>query len=173
MSENRERSNQETTEREEREHIPEPSAQESEVSALQEQSAQLNDQLLRVLAEYDNYRKRACRERESIYPQAVSDTVRQILPVIDSFERAMESECRDAEFKKGMEMIYSSLMDALSKLSVEQVGAVGEEFDPELHDAVMHTEDEALGANVIAQVMQKGYKMGDKVIRHAMVQVAN
>lgn len=133
----------------------------------------LNDQYLRTLAEYDNFRKRSQREKEAVYPAAVAKTVEKFLPVVDSFERALSFECADAEFKKGITMIYDSLLATLKDLKVEELGAVGEPFDANLHNAVMHIEDASLGENVISAVLQKGYRIGERVIRYAMVTVAN
>lgn len=144
-----------------------------EAQQLKEQIAQMNDRLLRTAAEFDNFRKRTVREKEALYSDAKADTVERFLPVYDNFERALENECADAEFKKGVEMIFHLMQDAFEKLGVTEIGAVGEIFDPTLHNAVMHAEDEAHGENEIVSVFQKGYKIGDKVIRHAMVSVAN
>ncbi len=142
-------------------------------SPLEEENAQLRDKLLRTLAEYDNFRKRSQKEKESIYPDAVAQTVKGFLPVLDNFERAMAFECADAEFRKGMDLIQKAFGDTLSKLGVEEIPALGEPFDPNLHSAVMHVEDESFSENTICEVFQKGYKMGDRVIRFAMVKVAN
>lgn len=147
--------------------------QESCEEKLQKECDQLNDKLLRTLAEYDNYRKRSIKEKDAIYPQAKADTVEKFLPIIDNFERAMQSECSDEAFKKGIEMIFQSFLKTMSDLSVETIGEEGEAFNPDLHNAVMHVEDASLGENVIAQVLQKGYRIGDRVIRYAMVAVAN
>lgn len=140
---------------------------------LQEKIDSLNEQLLRTVAEYDNFRKRSQREKESIYPQAVSQTVEKFIPIIDTVERALAVECSDAEFKKGIEMILQNFKDVLQKLGVEEFGKAGEQFDPEKHNAVMHVEDDQHEANTIVAVFQKGYQLGDRIIRHAMVQVAN
>lgn len=143
---------------------------------LQEQEAQLkeqSDRLLRTLAEYDNYRKRSIKEKDAIYPQAKADTVEKFLPIIDNFERAMQTECSDEPFKKGIEMIFQSFCKTMKELSVEEIGKEGEPFNPDLHNAVMHIEDDSLGDNVVAQVLQKGYRIGDRVVRYAMVKVAN
>lgn len=147
--------------------------QESKEQQLQKQLDELNDRLLRTMAEYDNYRKRSIKEKDAIYPQAKADTVEKFLPIIDNFERAMQAECDDEAFKKGMEMIFQSFMKTMTDLSVEEIGKVGEQFNPDLHNAVMHIEDESLGENVVAQVLQKGYRIGERVVRYAMVQVAN
>lgn len=145
----------------------------TEEEKLQKQIDELNDKLLRTLAEYDNYRKRSIKEKDAIYPQAKADTVEKFLPIIDNFERAMQTECSDEAFKKGIEMIFQSFIKTMTDLSVEEIGKEGETFNPDLHNAVMHVEDENYGENVVAQVLQKGYKIGDRVVRYAMVKVAN
>ena len=129
---------------------------------------------LRLAAEYDNYRKRTTNEKASIYSDATAKAVSEILTVADSLEMALKAaENAPEEFKKGIELVAAQMQSALAKLNVEKFGEVGEEFNPELHNAVSKLEDESLGENVIAQVFQSGYKTGDKIIRHAMVQVAN
>lgn len=141
---------------------------------LQEEFEAHKQQHLRVLAEYDNFRKRTQNEKNAIYNNAVSDTVQAILPIADNIERALGQENASAEdMRKGVEMIESQIEAAFEKLGVKPIGEAGETFDPNLHNAVAHIEDEALGENVIAAVYQKGYKLGDRVVRHAMVQVAN
>lgn len=145
----------------------------SEENALQQQVGELNDKLIRTLAEYDNYRKRSQKERMEIYPDAVAATVTKLLPVLDNFERAMETQCADVEFKKGVDMIFTSFQEFLKSVNVTEIEAAGKAFDPNLHNAVMHIEDETLSDNMVAAVFQKGYQMGDRVLRHAMVQVAN
>lgn len=152
---------------------PEEPAPKSPEELLKEENAALNDRLLRLLAEYDNYRKRSQKEKEAIYPNAVAETAKLLLPIIDNFERAAQFECTDEEFKKGFDLIKASFDEVLKKLSIECFGAEGEPFNPELHNCVMHIEDEEKEENVIAQVMQKGYKIGDRILRHAMVSVAN
>lgn len=138
-----------------------------------ELEAQKNN-YLRLAAEYDNYRKRTTNEKASIYSDATAKAVSEILTVADSLEMALKAaENAPEEFKKGIELVAAQMQSALAKLNVEKFGEVGEEFDPELHNAVSRVEDENLGENVIAQVFQSGYKTGDKIIRHAMVQVAN
>ena len=145
----------------------------TEEEKLAAQLADLNDKLMRTLAEYDNFRKRSQKEKDAIYPEAVANTVLAFLPVLDNFERAVAAECKDADFKKGIELIMTAFKDCLTKLKVEEIASLGEEFDPNLHNAVMHIEDDTTADNVIVEVFQKGYKLGDKVIRHAMVKVAN
>ena len=131
-------------------------------------------QHLRVLAEYDNFRKRSQNEKSGVYNNAISDAVNAILPVADNIDRALAQENASAEdMRKGVEMISNQFKACFEKLGIAEIGAVGESFDPNFHNAVSHIEDESLGENVIAAVFQKGYKLGDKVVRHAMVQVAN
>lgn len=148
-------------------------AMKAEFEKAQAESADLKDKLLRTMAEYDNYRKRTAKEKEMIYPEATKKAVEKFLPVLDNFERALAAPTTDEGYKKGVEMIYSSMLEAFKALGVEEIAAMGEEFNPEMHNAVMHVEDEALGENVICEVLAKGYKLGDSVIRYAMVKVAN
>lgn len=131
------------------------------------------EQFLRLAAEYDNYRKRTAREKESLWTDAKADTVQAFLPVYDNLERAMNQETADEAYKKGVEMTMNQLREVFAKLGVTEIAALGQTFDPNLHNAVMHIEDENLGENTVAQVFQSGFMLGDKVIRFAMVQVAN
>ena len=135
--------------------------------------AQEHDQFLRLAAEYDNFRKRSQKEKDNLYTEIRSETVEKFLPVYDNLERALAQETQDAAFKKGVEMTMNQLVSVMEKLGVESFGAAGDHFDPQLHNAVMHIEDESLGENVIAEVFQTGFAHGDKVIRFAMVKVAN
>ncbi len=144
------------------------------IEELQAEIAASKEAHIRTLAEYDNYRKRSTREKESTYTDAKAFCVGELLPILDNFERALGVTDSDLEsYKKGVEMIYTSFYETLKKLGVEVFGEVGEAFDPNFHNAVMHIDDESLGENVIAQVFSKGYKIGDRVLRPAMVQVAN
>lgn len=152
---------------------------EAELAELKAQNEQLQkaldeekDRALRIAAEYDNFRRRSKAEREGVYSDAYADAVNQILPIIDNLERAEGFDSAE-EVKKGVVMILNGAKEALSKMGVEEIEAHGKEFDPNVHNAVMHTEDESFGENVICAVLQKGYKRGDKIIRYAMVQVAN
>ena len=131
------------------------------------------DAHLRVAAEYDNFRKRTVKEKEASYGNGKADAVAKMLPVYDNLDRALNQPTEDAAYKKGVEMTMNELVKIFTALGVEIFGNVGDEFDPNLHNAVMHNEDESLGENVISMVFQKGFKSGDKVIRFAMVQVAN
>ncbi len=130
--------------------------------------------LLRTAAEYDNYRKRTEREKLSLYSDATSAAVVEFLPVADNLERALEQkDCSAEDLRKGVEMVQGQLKSALTKLGVTGMGEIGEAFNPDLHNAVSHIDDESSGENTITQVFQKGYKLNEKVVRHAMVQVAN
>ena len=131
------------------------------------------DRYLRLAAEYDNYRKRSAKERESIYQDVRADTVTKFLPVYDNLVRALNQATCDEAYRKGVEMIMTQLRDILSRMGVTEIEALGQKFDPALHNAVMHEEDETKGEGEIVQELQKGFKMGDKVIRFAMVKVAN
>ena len=151
-------------------------AQEAESSALQAARtalAEKEDQYLRLAAEYDNYRKRTAKEKESAWTQAKADTVAAFLPVYDTLERALKQETSDEAYAKGVEMTMKGLQDVLTKLGVEVIPALGETFDPNCHNAVMHVEDESAGENTVVEVFQQGFTCGDKVIRFAMVKVAN
>ncbi len=148
-------------------------APKSELELLQEKYDQLQDQHLRLMAEYDNYRKRTQKEKDDIYQAATAATLQKILPMQDNFDRASAFECHTEEFAKGYALIEKAFSELLTSFGVEAFGEVGEPFNPELHHAVMHIEDETLGENVIAQVLQKGYRMGDRILRYAMVQTAN
>ena len=132
-----------------------------------------HDAYLRLAADYDNFRKRTLKEKEQFYGNGKADAVEKMLPVYDNLERALNQETEDAAYKKGVEMTMTQLVGILNGLGVEIFGEVGETFDPNLHNAVMHIEDENTPENTIAQVFQKGFKMGDKIVRFAMVQVAN
>lgn len=132
------------------------------------------DQMLRTLAEYDNYRKRTDKEKTAIYSDATADVVAKFLPVTDNLTRALEQEnCSLEDLRKGVEMVNNQMLDALSNLGIAVMGEVGEPFNPDYHNAVSHIEDEKLEENVVSAVFQKGYRIGDKIVRHAMVQVAN
>ena len=135
---------------------------------------ELNDRYLRMAAEYDNFRKRSQREREQAYNDAVSHAVKALLPTFDNLERAIKAETADTEYKKGVELTMNQLVESLKGINVTLIEASAvTAFDPNFHNAVMHIEDEAFGENQIAEVFQQGFQIGDKVIRHAMVKVAN
>jgi molecular chaperone GrpE len=146
--------------------------QEEENKKLREELDNTKDRLLRLTAEYDNYRKRTTKEKEGIYSDAYVDVLKEIIPILDNLERAVAADGNIEDLKKGIEMTIKGCKDSFAKLGVEEIDASGE-FDPNLHNAVMHIEDESLGKNVVAEVFQKGYKKDDKIIRHTMVKVAN
>ena len=156
---------------------PEASAEAAKPSELDQAKADLakeHDNYLRLAAEYDNFRKRSQREREQAYTDAVSRAVTALLPTYDNLERALKAETADTEYKKGVEMTMTQLVESLKGINVAVIdAAAGTAFDPNFHNAVMHVEDESLGENVIAETFQQGFQIGDKVIRHAMVKVAN
>ena len=138
----------------------------------QKEHDELQDKYLRVCAEYDNFRKRTQKERDGIFTDAYSDALKEILPIFDNLERAALYTEPD-KLTEGLELIFKSAKEMLTKLGVEEFGAVGEKFDPTIHNAVMHIDDDSVGEDEIIEVFQKGYKRGDKIIRHAMVKVAN
>ena len=144
-----------------------------EVNPWEEKYNAERDAHLRVAAEYDNFRKRTVKEKEASYGNGKADAVAKILPVYDNLERALNQPTEDAAYKKGVEMTMNELVKILNGLGVEIFGEKGDAFDPNLHNAVMHIDDETMEENTIAQVFQKGFKIGDKIVRFAMVQVAN
>ena len=152
---------------------PEAAEETPEVNPWEEKYNAEHDSNLRLAADYDNFRKRTVKEKEASYGNGKADAVAKMLPVYDNLERALNQETSDAAYKKGVEMTMTELVKILTSLGVEIFGNVGDEFDPNLHNAVMHVDNEELGENVIAQVFQKGFKIGEKVVRFAMVQVAN
>ena len=145
----------------------------AELEKLKKETDELNDRYLRTLAEYDNFRKRSQREKDAVYGDATADAVKKLLPILDSFDRASNYECPDAEYKKGIDLIGNSIKEAFDQLGLKEIPALGEQFDPKFHNAVMHNDDPAYGENVITDVYRKGYTLGDKVIRFSMVVVAN
>lgn len=134
---------------------------------------ELDDRYKRILAEFENFKKRSGKEREGLYNSILADVVEVILPVVDNLENAAKVETQDAEYKKGVELVLKQFKDVLASKGVEEIKAVGETFDPELHEAVSSIQDENLGEKEVAQEYRKGYKIGSKVIRHSMVIVAN
>lgn len=144
------------------------------ISALEAEVTEQKDKFLRLAAEYDNYRKRTANEKLSIYDDATAKAVAELLPVADSVAIALSSlKDADPEILKGVELISNQLAKSFEKLKIESFGKQGDEFDPNLHNAISKIDDDSLGENTLAQVFQTGYKIGDKIIRHAMVQVAN
>ena len=156
------------------EEVAEETVEETvEVNPFEEKYNAERDAHLRLAAEYDNFRKRTAKEKESSYSNGKADAIEKLLPVYDNLARALKQETTDAAFKKGVEMTMTELVKILNGLGVEIFGNEGDEFDPNIHNAVMHIDDESYGENVICQVFQQGFKMGEKIVRFAMVQVAN
>lgn len=156
------------------ETAPEAEASETAEEKLAKELAEQKEAFLRLAAEYDNFRKRSQREKEAAYGDSRARVLIEFLPVIDNFERAnanVEGSLED--YKQGIDMIQKQFMDVFAKLEVEAFAEPGEQFDPNIHSAVMHVDDDSLEENVITDVFSKGYKMGDKILRHAMVKVAN
>ena len=167
--ENKEINGSESENKASEEKEPEQTAEEKLSAELDEQK----DKYMRLMAEYDNFRKRSAKERLDISATTVGNTINEILPVFDNFERALNAETTDETYKSGVEMIFNQFGETLKKLGVEIIDPLGETFDPNIANAVNQIEDENLGENEVAQVFQKGYKIGDKIIRYAMVVVAN
>lgn len=150
----------------------EPSLEE-QLQKLEEENKQLQDRILRQMAEFDNYRKRTSKEKEELTGFVKASCAEPIITLMDNFERALKNECSDEAYKTGIEMLYQQFCAALTKLGIEEIEAEGKPFDPAFHHAVSQIQDENLGENVVSTVYQKGYKLGDHVVRHAMVVVAN
>ena len=155
------------------EEVIEETVETPEVNPFEEKYNAEHDAHLRLAAEYDNFRKRTIKEKEASYGNGKADAVAKMLPVYDNLERALNQETTDEAFKKGVEMTMAELVKIFTSLGVEIFGEKGDAFDPNLHNAVMHIDDETMEENTIAMVFQKGFKIGEKVVRFAMVQVAN
>ena len=151
---------------------PEEPAKEPKPGAGDELAA-LNDKYLRLCAEYDNFRKRSQKEKDSLYADIKAETLKKFLPVYDNLVRALDQSTQDEAYRKGVEMIMTQFNATMEKLGVTEIESLGQKFDPALHNAVMHVDDEEKGENEIVEVFQKGFMLGDKVIRFAMVKVAN
>ncbi|MDD6479373.1 MAG: nucleotide exchange factor GrpE [Oscillospiraceae bacterium] len=149
------------------------SKKETELDLIKKELAEKNDLLIRTAAEFDNYKKRTEREKASVAEYAKAGIIKKLLPILDNIDRATASDKESTEYIKGIELIVKQFVGLAGDLGIEEVAKVGDTFDPNFHEAVMHIEDENYGENVIVQVLQKGYKIGDTVIRAAMVQVAN
>lgn len=162
----------------ETEEVPEPAPEtpnplQAELDHLKEVLAAKEDQYLRLAAEYDNFRKRSAKEKESTWADAKGETAAAFLPVFDNLERALKQETTDEAYKKGVEMTMTQLKQVLEKLGITEIPALGEVFDPNVHNAIMHVEDDAVAENTIVEVFQQGFQCGEKVIRFSMVKVAN
>lgn len=177
-SENAETAKEEKSKKEKKPDVKKLKAEIEELTksleAEKKKTEEATDKYMRVAAEYDNFRKRSQKEKEAVYGDAVSDTVKGILPIIDNLQYAQKYQNGDREkFAEGVELILNKVPETLEKLNIKQFGAAGESFNPEIHNAVLHVEDESFGENEIVEVLQCGYMHGDKVIRYAMVKVAN
>lgn len=148
---------------------------EAEIEKLTAALSEEQEKYMRLYAEYDNFRKRSAKEREGVYADAYCDALVQILPILDTLERAAQFSTEDAEsaMAKGLELTLKSFIETMNKMGVYEIEALGKEFDPNFHNAVMHVDDESVGENIVVEVFMKGYKRGDKVLRHSMVKVAN
>ena len=148
---------------------------EAEIEKLTAALSEEQEKYMRLYAEYDNFRKRSAKEREGVYADAYCDALVQILPILDTLERAAQFSTEDAEsaMAKGLELTLKSFVETMNKMGVYEIEALGKEFDPNFHNAVMHVDDESVGENIVVEVFMKGYKRGDKVLRHSMVKVAN
>lgn len=162
-------------EKQEKQPVEETSAEaaQQQVNPWEEKYNAEHDSYLRLAADYDNFRKRTAKEKEQLYGNGKADAVEKLLPVYDNLERALNQPTEDAAYKKGVEMTMTQLVTILNSLGVEIFGEAGDAFDPNIHNAVMHTEDDSAAENTITQVFQKGFKLGEKIVRFAMVQVAN
>lgn len=141
------------------------------IKALEEELKNEKDKYMRLFAEFDNFRKRTSKEKTEAYGDATAKTISEILPAIDNFDRALDTPCSDENFKKGIEMILSQINDILSKMGVTEIEAAGKPFDPNLHYAIKQVESEEAESDTVCEVFQKGYKLGDRIIRHSMVSV--
>ncbi len=162
---------EEIIEKESKDQQPEENEEQEMVS--KQDYDELEDRYKRILAEFENFKKRSSKERESLYNSILSDIVEVILPVVDNLENAAKVETKDANYKQGVELVLKQLKDVLKSKGIEEIKTIGETFDPELHEAVSSIQDENLGEKEIAQEYRKGYKIGTRVIRHSMVVVAN
>ena len=154
--------------------VAEETTQPSKEELLEKELAEKNDQFMRVCAEYDNFRKRSQKEKQDIYSSSKADVIKDLLPILDNIDRAQDNkEASFEDYKKGIDLIFAQFAQLLEKTGVESFGERGDEFDPNIHNAVMTVEDAELGENTVAQVFTKGYKLGDRIIREAVVKVAN
>ena len=168
----------EDIEKEAVEEVTEEATEEVVASEEEKKIAELSDKILRITAEYENYRKRTQKEKESLYEMAKADTIAAFLPLFDNIEKAIKVKPSDASgewkaFSEGVDLMKKQMADILTNLGATAIDAVGEEFNPEWHNAVMHVEDDSVGEGVIVEEFQKGFKLGDRVIRHSVVKVAN
>ncbi len=155
------------------EEVKEETTTVPEVDDKQKELDELTDRYKRILAEFENYKKRSAKEREFLYNSLLSDIVTPMLPVLDNLEKATDAKTEDTAYKDGINLVLKQFRDVLNSLGVKEIEAVGQSFDPEIHEAVSSVQDDTLGEQVVKEVLRKGYQIGTKVIRHAMVVVAN
>ena len=155
------------------EEIKEENNEQNELTQIKQELEDLTDRYKRILAEFENHKKRSQKERENLYNSILSDIIEAMLPILDNLENAVKVETQDEEYKKGIELVLKQFQDTLKSKGVEEIKSLGETFDPELHEAVSSIQDETKGEKEIVQEYRKGYKIGTKVIRHSMVVVAN
>ena len=161
------------TEKNENEEVKEEQQEVNEMQQVQQELEEITDRYKRVLAEFENHKKRSQKERDSLYNMILADIIENMLPILDNLENAVKVETKDEEFKKGIELVLKQFQDTLKTKGVEEIKTVGETFDPELHEAVSSVQDDTKGEKEIVQEYRKGYRIGTKVIRHSMVVVAN
>lgn len=169
----KEKKQAEEAKQETQQEAPKEEVKEEEKNPWEEKYNAEHDSYLRLAADYDNYRKRTTKEKDQSFTNGRADAAAKMLPVYDNLERALNQPTEDAAYKKGVEMTMNELVKIFTALGIESFGAVGDKFDPNLHNAVMHTQEEGVEENTVTQVFQKGFRIGEKVIRFAMVQVAN
>ena len=162
---------QSETTSEEQSEVASKNADDEKIKALEEQLKAEKDKYMRLFAEFDNFRKRTSKEKTESHGDATAKTISELLPAIDNFERALDTPCSDDNFKKGIEMIFNQINDILTKIGVTEIDALHKPFNPNLHNAIKQVEDEELESDTVYEVFQKGYKLGDRIIRHAMVSV--
>ena len=161
------------SEKKENEEVKQDNQEQNELTKIKQELEDITDRYKRVLAEFENHKKRSIKERENLYNMILADIVSSILPILDNLENAAKAESKDEEYKKGIELVLKQFQDTLKSKGVEEIKTVGETFDPELHEAVSSVQDDTKGEKEIVQEYRKGYKIGTKVIRHSMVVVAN
>ncbi len=161
------------SEKKENEEVKQDNQEQNELTKIKQELEDITDRYKRVLAEFENHKKRSIKERENLYNSILSDIVEGMLPILDNLENAVKVETKDEEYKKGIELVLKQFKDTLKSKGVEEIKALGETFDPELHEAVSSIQDDTKGEKEIVQEYRKGYKIGTKIIRHSMVVVAN
>ena len=161
------------SEKKENEEVKQDNQEQNELTKIKQELEDITDRYKRVLAEFENHKKRSIKERENLYNSILSDIVEGMLPILDNLENAVKVETKDEEYKKGIELVLKQFKDTLKSKGVEEIKALGETFDPELHEAVSSIQDDTKGEKEIVQEYRKGYKIGTKIIRHSMVGVAN